>query len=45
MNIQNKPIYLEVSLRNFKRDTVDNYIEMVIKKLRDDKTLRHKFSI
>ncbi|KAJ6038268.1 uncharacterized protein N7446_005078 [Penicillium canescens] len=44
-NIQNKPIYSEASLRNFERDTVDNFVEMVIEKLRDDETLRHEFGI
>ncbi|KAG0161690.1 hypothetical protein PDIDSM_5320 [Penicillium digitatum] len=33
-NIQNRPIYSEASLRNFERDTVDNFVEMVIKALR-----------
>ncbi|KAI2884670.1 hypothetical protein CBS63078_11312 [Aspergillus niger] len=26
-NIQNRPIYSEASLRNFERDTVDNFVE------------------
>jgi hypothetical protein len=44
-NIQNRPIYSEASLRNFERDTVDNFVEMVIETLRDDETLRHEFGI
>ncbi|KAI2676866.1 hypothetical protein LCP963914a_8161 [Penicillium roqueforti] len=44
-NIQNRPIYSEASLRNFERDTVDNFVEMVIKELRDDELLRHEFGI
>ncbi|KAI3067538.1 hypothetical protein CBS147339_8493 [Penicillium roqueforti] len=44
-NIQNRSIYSEASLRNFERDTVDNFIEMVIKALRDDEAFRHKFRI
>jgi hypothetical protein len=44
-NIQNRPIYSEASLRNFERDTVDNFIEIVIEALRDDEHLRHEFRI
>ncbi|KAF2995449.1 hypothetical protein E8E15_000028, partial [Penicillium rubens] len=44
-NIQNKPIYSEASLRNFERDTVDNFVEMVIKELRDDEVFRDEFGI
>nr|QOD95030.1 HhpR [Paecilomyces variotii] len=44
-NIQNRPIYSEASLRNFERDTVDNFVEKVIKALRDDEHLRHEFGI
>ncbi|KAJ6038412.1 uncharacterized protein N7446_005212 [Penicillium canescens] len=44
-NTQNKPIYSEASLRNFERDTVDNFVEKVIKALRDDESLRHEFGI
>ena len=44
-NIQNKPIYSEASLRNFERDTVDNFVEKVIKALRDDDPLRQEFGI
>ena len=44
-NIQNRPIYSEVSLRNFERDTVDNFVEKVIQALRDDEPLRHEFGI
>ncbi|KZN87656.1 hypothetical protein EN45_062160 [Penicillium chrysogenum] len=44
-NIQNRPIYSEASLRNFERDTVDNFVENVIKALRDDEPLRHEFGI
>ena len=38
-NIQNKPIYSEASLRNFQRDTVENFVEMIIEALRTDETL------
>lgn len=44
-NIQNRPIYSEASLRNFERDTVDNFVEKVIAALRDDELLRHEFGI
>ncbi|EKV07085.1 metalloprotease m41 ftsh [Penicillium digitatum] len=44
-NIQNRPIYSEASLRNFERDTVDNFVEMVIKALREDEAFRHEFGI
>ncbi|KAJ5111766.1 hypothetical protein NUU61_001396 [Penicillium alfredii] len=44
-NIQNNPIYSETSLRNFERDTVDNFVEKVIHPLRDDGALRHEFGI
>ncbi|KAJ9484629.1 hypothetical protein VN97_g8746 [Penicillium thymicola] len=44
-NIQNKPIYSEASLLNFERDTVDNFVEMVIKELRDDEVFRDEFGI
>lgn len=44
-NIQGRPIYSEASLRNFERDTVDNFVELVIKALRDDKLLRYEFGI
>ncbi|KAJ9481169.1 hypothetical protein VN97_g12331 [Penicillium thymicola] len=44
-NIQNRPIYSEASLRNFERDTVGNFVEKVIKALRDDEPLRHEFGI
>lgn len=44
-NIQNRPIYSEASLRNFERDTVDNFVEKIIQALRDDETLRHEFGI
>ncbi|KAJ5306246.1 hypothetical protein N7508_005261 [Penicillium antarcticum] len=44
-NIQNRPIYSEASLRNFERDTVDNFVEIVIEALRDDELLRHEFGI
>ncbi|KAG0153446.1 hypothetical protein PDIDSM_2098 [Penicillium digitatum] len=40
-----RPIYSEASLRNFERDTVDNFVEMVIKALRDDEVFRHEFGI
>ncbi|KAI2886130.1 hypothetical protein CBS63078_11031 [Aspergillus niger] len=45
MNIQNRPIYSEVSLGNFERDTVDNFVEKVIEVLRDDEPLRDEFGI
>ena len=38
-NIQDKPIYSEASLRNFQRDTVENFVEMIIEALRADETL------
>lgn len=44
-NVQNRPIYSEASLRNFERDTVDNFVEKVIQVLRDDKPLRQEFGI
>ena len=44
-NIQNGTIYSEASLRNFERDTVDNFVEKVIKALREDETLQHEFGI
>ncbi|GCB25579.1 hypothetical protein AAWM_08464 [Aspergillus awamori] len=44
-NIQNRPIYSEASLRNFERDTVDNFVEKVIEVLRDDEPLRDEFGI
>ncbi|KAJ5112165.1 hypothetical protein N7532_000210 [Penicillium argentinense] len=43
--IQNWPIYSEASLRNFERDTVDYFVEMVIEALRDNGHLRHEFGI
>lgn len=42
-NIQNSPIYSETSLRNFERDTVDNFVEKVINALRDNGALHHEF--
>lgn len=44
-NIQNRPIYWEASLRTFERDTVDNFVEKVIKALGDDQSLRQEFII
>ncbi|KAJ6163942.1 hypothetical protein N7470_002614 [Penicillium chermesinum] len=44
-NILNTPIYSEASLRNFERDTVDNFVEKVVNALRDDETLRREFGI
>ncbi|KAJ5642593.1 hypothetical protein N7490_006593 [Penicillium lividum] len=44
-NIQNRPIYSEASLRNFERDTVDNFVEKVVNALRDDEHLQHEFGI
>ncbi|KAJ9488434.1 hypothetical protein VN97_g4848 [Penicillium thymicola] len=40
-----RPIYSEASLRNFERDTVDNFVEKVIEALRDDETLGREFGI
>ena len=40
-----KPIYSEASLRNFERDTVDNFVEMAINRLRDNDALRPEFGI
>ncbi|GCB24365.1 hypothetical protein AAWM_07250 [Aspergillus awamori] len=39
------PIYSEASLRNFERDTVDNFVEKVIEALKDDERLHHEFGI
>ncbi|GAB0138454.1 hypothetical protein EsDP_00006689 [Epichloe bromicola] len=44
-NIQNRPIYSEASLRNFERDTVDNFVEKALEVLGEDETLRHEFRI
>ncbi|KAK9847087.1 hypothetical protein MYU51_020491 [Penicillium brevicompactum] len=44
-NIQNNPIYSETSLRNFERDTVDNFVEKIINTLRDDDALCQEFGI
>jgi hypothetical protein len=44
-NIQDRPIYSEASLRNFERETVDNFVEKIIEALRDNDTLRHEFGI
>ncbi|KAJ5100768.1 hypothetical protein N7456_006820 [Penicillium angulare] len=44
-NVQDPPIYSEASLRNFERETVDNFVEKVIEALRDDETRRHEFGI
>ncbi|CAG8126493.1 unnamed protein product, partial [Penicillium nalgiovense] len=44
-NIQNNPIYSETSLRNFERDTVDNFVEKIVNTLRDDDALCHEFGI
>ncbi|KAJ6041558.1 hypothetical protein N7460_006948 [Penicillium canescens] len=44
-NIQNRPIYSEASLRNFERDTVDNFVELIIKALRDDEVFRRELGI
>ena len=40
-----KPIYSEASLRNFERDTVDNFVEMAVNALRDNDALRPEFGI
>ncbi|KAJ5544060.1 hypothetical protein N7494_005339 [Penicillium frequentans] len=44
-NLQNSPIYSEASLRNFERDTVDNFVKKIVNALRDDEHLRHEFGI
>ncbi|KAJ5193141.1 hypothetical protein N7449_004367 [Penicillium cf. viridicatum] len=44
-NIQNSAIYSEAFLRNFERDTVDNFVEKVVNALRDDEHLRHDFGL
>ncbi|KAJ5794985.1 hypothetical protein N7457_001584 [Penicillium paradoxum] len=44
-NIQNRPIYSEASLRNFERESVDNFVEKIIEALRDNEILRHEFDI
>lgn len=44
-NIQNRPIYSEATLRNFERDTVDNFVEKIIEALRGDETLQQEFGI
>jgi hypothetical protein len=43
-NIQNR-IYSEATLRNFERDTVDNFVEKVIMALGDDEPLRQELGI
>ncbi|KAE8320788.1 hypothetical protein BDV39DRAFT_198164 [Aspergillus sergii] len=45
MNIQKRPIYSEATLRNFKRDAVDDFVEKIIEALQDDGTLRRQFGI
>lgn len=35
-NVQDRPIYSEASLRNFERDTVDNFVEKIVEALRGD---------
>ncbi|CAG7994942.1 unnamed protein product [Penicillium olsonii] len=42
---QNQQIDSEASLRNFERDTVDNFVEMAIEALRDNECLRHELKI
>ncbi|CAG8148733.1 unnamed protein product [Penicillium olsonii] len=42
---QNQQIDSEASLRNFERDTVDNFVEIAIEVLRDNECLRHKLKI
>ncbi|KAL4941663.1 hypothetical protein BDV06DRAFT_193960 [Aspergillus oleicola] len=44
-NIRGRPIYSEATLRNFERDTVDNFVEQVIEALRGDENLRQEFGI
>jgi hypothetical protein len=44
-NIQDRPIYSEATLRNFERDTVDNFVEKIIEALRGDETLQQEFGI
>lgn len=43
--IKNKRIYSEASLRNFQRDTVDNFVESIIDALLQDQSLRTKFHL
>ncbi|PYH63974.1 uncharacterized protein BO88DRAFT_439053 [Aspergillus vadensis CBS 113365] len=45
MNIQNRLIYSEASLRNFERHTVNKFVEKVIEVSRDNKPLRDEFGI
>jgi hypothetical protein len=35
-NIRDRPIYSEATLRNFERDTVDNFVEKIIDALQDE---------
>lgn len=44
-NVSNKQIYSEDSLRNFERDTVDNFVQAIIDVLTRDESLRQKFNI
>lgn len=44
-NVRNKPIDSEASLRSFQKDTVDNFVELIIKQLQNDDSCRRKFGI
>ncbi|EYE92094.1 uncharacterized protein EURHEDRAFT_427722, partial [Aspergillus ruber CBS 135680] len=44
-NVQDRPIYSEATLRNFERDTVDNFVEKIVEALRGDETLQREFGI
>ena len=44
-NVQDRPIYSEATLRNFERDTVDNFVEKIVEALRSDETLQREFGI
>ena len=44
-NVINRPIYSEGSLRNFQRDTVDNFVENIIGVLIQDDVLCSKFHL
>lgn len=44
-NIIDMPIYSEASVRNFERDTVDNFVQNIIDILMRDDTLRRSFHL
>ncbi|KAL4888051.1 hypothetical protein BDV59DRAFT_189431 [Aspergillus ambiguus] len=44
-NIRGRSIYSEATLRNFERDTVDNFVEKIIEAIRGDETLQEEFGI